>query len=228
MIVPRFTQEQCLILTDADAESLLATAMASEQQSISSTDPSMLIPAWWGANDTDLDLVLSALEPAARKHADIFGLQVLAEHAIYPPESSDPSPISLHANQTRMLFDAAYLAIQLGLKRLVWPVRIPMNHPDRIKGIGDALDRAMLVSRLVSIDADESTAPEIIIETPFIDLTDAQIADLAMDLAIPLESCWWASAQDLPLAQSCANAWQGMNALRSSMLEPKPGVKTPS
>lgn len=228
MIVPRFTQEQCLILTDADAESLLATAMASEQQSISSTDPSMLIPTWWGANDTDLDLVLSALEPAARKHADIFGHQLLADHAIYPPESPDSSSISLHANQTRMLLDASYLAIQLGLKRVVWPIRIPMNHPDRIKGIGDALDRAMLVSRLVSIDADETTAPEVIIETPFIDLSDAQIADLAMDMAIPLESCWWANAQDLPLAQSCAKAWQGMNALRSSMLEPKPGVKTPS
>ncbi len=226
MIVPRFTPEQCLILTDADIESLIATAMASEQQSINSLDPSILAPAWWAKNSDELDLVLPVLESAARSQAEIYALHVLPDHAFYPPDSNESAQITTSVQQSRILLDAAYLAMQLGLKRVVWPIRIPESHPNRIAAIGEAIDRAMLISRLVSIDANTETAPELLIETPFVDLSDDQIADLAQDIAIPIDTCWWADAGDITIAQQRAEAWKSIDPRQSAMLEPKPGVRT--
>ena len=229
MIVPRFTQERCLILTDTDVESLLATAMAAEQQSISSTDPSQLVPAWWEPyENTELDLVISAIEPALKRHADMYAMPAHPSHAYYPPEDGQDSAESLAEHQTRILTEAAYLAIHNGLRRVVWPIRVPSSHPDRITAIGNAIDRAMLISRLVSLDATQNSAPEVQIETPFIDLSDAQMHELIRDMALPIDSCWWAQAQTIPLAQIRAEHWLGGEPRGAIQLEPKPGVQSPT
>lgn len=227
MLVPRFTQERCLILSDADVESTLAAAMASEQQSISNADPSTLIPAWWDRESGEnLDLIISAVEPAIKRHADLYALNARPELHCYPPEGdhTEDLPVAIHC--THMLTTAAYQAIELGLRRVIWPLRIPEDHPDRINHIGTALDRAMLISRLVSLDAAAETSPEVQIETPFIDLTDIQILDLARDMALPLETCWWAQAQSIPSAQHRAQRWQQVDQRQAVQLEPKPGVQT--
>lgn len=228
MIVPRFTQEQCLILTDSDVESLLAAAMASEQQAIGSIEPSMLCPAWWATNADELDVVLPILESSVTRQGDIFGLRFLPEQPFYPPESVGVTAVHHHAQQTRMLQDAAYLAMQSGIKRVIWPIRIPESQPERVKEIGNAIDRAMLISRLVTIDADQSTAPEVVIETPFIDLSDEQILELSLDMSLPIETCWWSQARDLDLAHARVQDWHRINSNRSAMPEPKPNVKAPS
>lgn len=226
MIVPRFTQERCLILTDADVESMLAIAMASEQQSLTSTEPSVVVPAWWGREREDLDLIISAIEPATQKHTHRFGLLLDQGMVLYPPETSTDSPLECSAHQTRMLTDAAYAAMESGIKRVVWPIRIPENHPDRINAIGDVLDRALLISRLVTLDADRSAAPEIIIETPFVDLSDRHIGELAIDMSLPISSAWWWRVDTLALARDRYQEWQQCDARQSALLEPKPDPQT--
>ncbi len=226
MIVPRFTQERCLILSDADIESMLAIAMASEQQSLSSTEPSIVVPAWWGRERKDLDLIISAIEPASHKHTQRFGLMLDQSMVLYPPETSPESTVEYSAHQSRMLTDAAYAAMDAGIKRVIWPIRIAENHPHRIKAIGDVLDRALLISRLVTLDAEKSGAPEVIIETPFVDLSDRHIGELALDMTLPISSAWWWGIDTLELARDRHQEWQQCDARQSALLEPKPDAQT--
>ena len=228
MLVPRFTQERCLILTDADVESLLASAMAAEQQSISTSDPSKLIPAWWGTTDEDIDLLISAIDPAATHQATIFALAIDPQRALYPPEDETVSEPDLGQLQTRLLTEAAYLAMNSGLRKVVWPIRIPDDHPDRIGAIGAAIDRAMLVARIVSLDATHESAPEVSIDTPFIDLTVEQISELARDMNLPIETCWWQSPSNAQIAGRCRARWAGIDKRSATQLEPKPGAQTPA
>jgi len=228
MLVPRFTQERCLILTDADVESLLATAMANEQQSLNAADPSTLLPAWWGTTDEDLDLLLSAIDPAAVHQAGIYALKIDPQRALYPPDEESVSIKDLGLLQTRLLTEAAYIALHSGLRKVVWPIRISENHPDRIGAIGKAIDRAMLVARIVTLDASEHTAPEVKIDTPFVDFTQEQICELARDMALPVDSCWWHSPNSIALADQRRAQWASIDKRSATQLEPKPGIQSPA
>lgn len=228
MIVPRFTQERCLILTDSDVESLLAAAMASEQQSLTASDPSVLLPAWWNAADEDLDLLISAIDPAVLNQARMLGLGANPQHALYPPDEDTRSPTQLGQLQSRILTEAAYLALNSGIKKVVWPIRVPTDHPNRIEAIGDTIDRAMLIARLVSLDVTTQTAPEVAIDTPFVDLNDDQVFELARDMPIPLETCWWNAAPTLPAAQQRKADWNALTNRSALQIEPKPGTQTPA
>ncbi len=222
MIVPRFTQDRCLILTDTDIESLLAAAMASEQQALTGANPSILVPAWWTQASDDLDLIISAIDPAVIDQAGTFALNAEPSRAFYPP---DDEPSTQGQLETRLLTEAAYLALNSGIKRVVWPIRIPADHPDRVAAIGTAIDRAMLVARLVSLDASTETAAEVHIDTPFIDLNDQQIFELAQDMALPIETCWWSKARTLPQAQRRREQWNEISTRTSLQIEPKPGAQ---
>jgi hypothetical protein len=228
MIVPRFTQERCLILTDADVESLLASAMAAEQQSLTAADPSVLLPAWWDVADDDLDLLISAIDPAVLNQARMLGLNAQPQHALYPPDEDTRSGPQLGQLQSRILTEAAYLALSVGIKKVVWPIRIPTDHPDRIQAIGDTIDRAMLIARLVTLDATTDTAPEVSIDTPFVDLNDDQIFELARDMPVPLETCWWNAAPTLAAAQQRKADWNALTNRSALQIEPKPGTQTPA
>ena len=57
--------------------------------------------------------------------------------------------------------------------------------------IAQAADRALLAGRLAGLDATLHASPGVQVETPLLDLTDGQLADLAMDMDVPLETCWW-------------------------------------
>lgn len=230
MLAPRFTQERCLILTDTDVESLLAAAMAAEQRDLSADQPSTLIPAWWGPSDRDLDLLISAIDPAATQQAALLALNIDPQHALYPPEdepAQTTTDTDLGQHQTRLLNEAAYLAMRAGLRKVVWPVRIPDNHPDRVGAIATALDRALLVARTVSLDATPQTAPEVTIDTPFIDLTAEQMVDLARDMALPTETCWWNSTNPHPLADQQRALWAAIERRSAAQLEPKPNTPQP-
>lgn len=77
-----------------------------------------------------------------------------------------------------------------GAARVVWPVQFHADDntlTDQLDRIGAAIDRALLVARLDLLDRGE----EIAIETPLVDLTDRQLADLVVDLDAPAYLCWW-------------------------------------
>jgi len=71
----------------------------------------------------------------------------------------------------------------------VWPVHVGAD----LEGMDRALARARLVERLVNLDLpqEHEGEPPLRIETPLLDLTDRQIAELAADLDAPLDVCWW-------------------------------------
>lgn len=233
MIVPRFPQDRCVILTDAGIESLLACAMASEQQQIAAADPSILLPACWSWDGHDeIDLLISAIDPAIIQQAGLFGLDIFPDQALYPPDD-----IALHTVaergllQSRMLLEAAHLALRSGIRRVVWPVRA--MHPGRtetmtqmVDEIATLIDRALLASRLVSLDASPDTAVEVVIETPFVDLSNEQIAEMALDIAAPIDACWWHNARSLERAQAEQRFWSSPLSTLSPLPEPKPTPRT--
>lgn len=222
MQIPRFPDEPCLLITDAGLGSLVLTAMAAEQ---SSKDATRLYPAWW-ASQTDMDLRIPAIDRAIDMQADLLSLQVIRDHAGYPEEPLPRSqPASLGTHQTRMLLDAATLAIQLGLKRVIWPIRAigpddNENPAELIDHIAIAIDRALLTARLATLDAQDQGGVEVTIETPIVDLTNHELSDLAADLNVPINSCWWTN-QNLPDAPDHFNCWDH-EPTTTSMLEHRP------
>ncbi len=100
-------------------------------------------------------------------------------------------------------------------QRIIWPVQYHADHdsvPAQLDRIAAAVDRALLVSRLSLLESD-AAADEITIETPLVDLTDSQIADLAVDLDAPAYLCWWWHRHGEPEVESLAGverrAWLG-------------------
>jgi len=98
-----------------------------------------------------------------------------------------------------MLRRAGWIARRLGCARVAWDacpgsaagrggeVIDPRATPD-LDAVGATLDRALLVARLVNLDAG---AGVIRIDAPLADLTDWQLADLAADLEAPIDRVWW-------------------------------------
>jgi hypothetical protein len=93
------------------------------------------------------------------------------------------------------LLAAAYVAAAHRCDRVVWPVQspAPVSGEDDVDldRIAADVDRALLVSRLVALDADEHGRPGLRIETPYVDLSDRQLAELAFDMDVPVHLCWW-------------------------------------
>lgn len=124
---------------------------------------------------------------AVRVQADIFGIEVLQRDWL----GSDGSG----AGQSRALLAAAQTAAELGIRRVLWAVQYPLigAEPD-LDRIAATVDRCLLVSRLVSLDLwdhPSPSVPEVRVETPLVDLSDGQLADLALDLGAPIMSAWW-------------------------------------
>jgi len=109
------------------------------------------------------------------------------------------------SEQSPALLTAARIAACAGKRRLVWSVQYPYigTEPD-LDTIATTTDRALLVSRLASLDLWDDPAsqvPEVRVETPLIDLSDEQIADFAADLGVPWNTLWWRDASG-----ACARA----------------------
>ena len=130
---------------------------------------------------------------AVKRRAELLGLgdPVLAPRAPREKPSDSPSPsgeTDERALATDLLLQAGRESVRRGLRRLVWPVSCGADLEDMEREI----ERARLVERLVNLDAplgDGSSALRL--ETPLIDLTDRQIAELATDLDAPLDVAWW-------------------------------------
>lgn len=222
MQIPRYPDDPCLIITDAGLPALILASMLSEQQPSANKLRSTLYPAWWSSL-TDMDIRVPSIDRAVEMQADLLSLSVVRDHAGYPEESNHrESQSSLGIHQTRMLHEAATLAIQLGYKRVLWPIQIPesTDAPKRLSEISTAIDRALLTARLATLDAQSQGGIEVTIETPLVDLNDQQLADIAADLNAPISSCWWTDSS-LPDAQSHINRWT-RESKTASMLEPRP------
>ncbi len=221
MQIPRHPNEPCLLITDAGLSSLILAAMASEQSS-SSDQRTTLYPAWW-TSQSDMDLRIPAIDRAVNMQADLLSLAVVQDHAGYPEElPSNGHQSSLGVHQTRMLLDAATLAISMGIKRVLWPIRASTSQDpmEQLDHIATAIDRSLLTARLATLDAQDQGGVEVTIETPLVDLTDQELSDLAADLNVPINSCWWTDT-GLPSAPKEFARWT-KQPTTASMLEHRP------
>ncbi len=184
-------QGRTLILSDGGLTSLLAAAIVADEDahrtrgSDAAGERGLL---WACGTSGDLDPTCAQ---AASQHAQIFSLEYLP-----PIEFGGAATAILGLRgevETMSLVRACYLAAARGAKRVVWPVQLPRTggRDGDLDLMAKALDRALLVSRLVSIDEADIGVPEVVIETPFVDLDDEQVADLALDMELPVDACWW-------------------------------------
>lgn len=93
---------------------------------------------------------------------------------------------------TRILLEACEEAVRRHCWRVIWPV----VGGGSVTEMFAAAEQADLITRLVRLGgmagAGPKDGPDLRIELPLVDLTTDQVADLALDLDVPVESCWWA------------------------------------
>lgn len=178
---------RALVVSDGGLAGLVATAIATEEIVRRENLKQVAAPVVWSAWHDDSPV--RARDAAVTRHAEAFGAVRVDTHAPTHHEGE-----SIGAWKNRVLLRAGSLALANGCRRVVWPIQFTgpsAEEPGSVDAIADALNRAVLVSRLVSLDAGEAGLPEVSVETPFVDLADAQLADLAFDLSVSVDECWW-------------------------------------
>ena len=175
-----------LVISNGDLPGLVAAMIASEDTVRRDTVHAGHPVVWAGTAQG---------AKAAERQASSLGLRTIRRKpGVSAPSGSPDESLRTGEGANRLLMDAATAALSLRCPLVVWPV-LPAGpasaEPALVELIAAAVSRATLVSRLVSLDAPMVGLPEIRIETPFVDLTDQQLADLACDLGVRFEECWW-------------------------------------
>lgn len=141
-----------------------------------------------------------------------------------------------------LLMAAGDEAAKRGIGRVVWPVQFAAtDDQSRLAQVGGAFDRALLAARLLSVDTRLSFGQSVLIHTPFAELSDAQLLDLAADMDAPVGTAWWCesqtSAQQPPSpCGKCASCLRWLGAMKqagivapiahlpAALLEDKPAI----
>jgi len=137
---------------------------------------------------------------AVKRRAELLGLAPPVTGHVPKPAAAKqdgaapPHALDERAMTTDQLLRAGREAVGLGVRTLIWPVHCGID----LEAMERELARARLVERLVNLDAPRvgtetggGSEPAVRLETPLLDLTDQQIAELARDLDAPLETAWW-------------------------------------
>lgn len=121
---------------------------------------------------------------------------------------------------SELLMAACIEALRHNIHRVIWPIQlggpnIPTDqiNLDELDLVADAFDRALLCARLLAIDAGPRG---LLIETPYIDFTDAQVMDLAADMDAPVNLAWWCrtgQSAEASLCGSCPECLRWSQAL---------------
>ncbi len=191
------------MVSDGSVGGLIATAIATEETVRRENLRELSPPLVWAAWPDETPPAIR--EAAVTAHAEMFGAVRLDESAPLKRASETDGTWT-----NRLLLRAGTLALANGCRRVIWPVQHPgptPEEPANVDFIADALNRATLLARLVSLDASEAGLPEVVYETPFVDLSDTQLADLMTDLSLSPQSCWWWGG-DAPLAARLRSRWE--------------------
>lgn len=125
-----------------------------------------------------------AFTRSVQRQAEIFGVeQVTIAPPLYQPESAlSLEPQGMAASV--LLMAAAQYALEQGCRRLIWPVQIGPDY----EAVSAALERAQLVTHLIELDLE---GEPLLIELPFVELTDTQIGEIALHADAPVQAAWW-------------------------------------
>jgi hypothetical protein len=182
-----------LILSDGGLPSLVACMHAREAAILGGVKPeSLLQQAMVLAFVPQPEAVLLQRKAAATQ-AESLGLGWCGHEArgfaMASPQADDGEREAIE------LLGAALLAARLGCERVIWPATAGTSDSVVLDRLAQINDRALVTARLASIASSTATASGIVIDTPFAELSDRQVADLAMDIAAPMETCWWWARQ---------------------------------
>lgn len=120
---------------------------------------------------------------------------------------------------SRLLLEASYAAVAQGAGRVVWAGAAAADARDAIDldALSGIHTRAMLVERLASLEQGEASGGGFKVQVPYADLTDRQLADLVLDMDLPIWTCWWWSLGRGPrsvpgaeLARAEYERWDGI------------------
>lgn len=175
-----------LVISDGSLASLVAAASARESIVSAGGDeraarPVLLfVPAG--------DETTHARRGAVERHASLYDLEIVDATADLRGPGAHGS-FAAGLAETLTLINATYLGASKGCDLIVWPVQFA--GPLDVDRVARVVDRALLVTRLASLDSVDLGRPTLRVDTPYADLTDRQLADLALDMNVPIESLWW-------------------------------------
>ena len=194
------TKGRVLILTDGGLPGLIAALYAREACAMGAggKTPEQLA-AWLRESVLLLPFGLSAQSKlpqsrAVATQAGTLGLGLLGE------EIKPLLTVAAHADDDERegmeLLGVLLLAARLQCTRVVWPVHAGGHDAVDIDRLSQIADRGLVASKFASICSSASTAVGLHVDTPFADLTDRQLADMAIDIDAPVDACWWWKATD--------------------------------
>lgn len=178
--------KKTLVLCDGDLPGMVALSLA--QDALGSTGSCGVLAAPIAADRTEA--VASRIRSLAESQA--------ADCLDFPAVA--PAALTAGARRTRYLTEAVHHAMANGYGVLSCPWQAGAFDAEKPLGIDEVptvenlareLDRALLVSRLVTLDASEHGVGVFEVQTPVMDLSDAQVAELALDLDVPIWRAWW-------------------------------------
>jgi len=140
---------------------------------------------------------------AVERHASVYGASVASSELVIEPAAEGSAGTGL----SQLLLASVPIASEHGCDAILLPIRPASAAPDGslpVDEIAREVDRAELVSRLAALD----TGRPCSIVTPVVDLTERQVLDLAGDMGVPDEMCWWHGVSGDDAATRFAAAWR--------------------
>ncbi len=165
---------------------------------------------------------LCSLSGMSERNTIRFECPTLAAGGASPqsPGAGLAEPIGAGAKATAMLLSAAIEAVSFGISRVIWPIHAGAAKDVNTDALADTCDRALLAGQLIGLGVARAGSTEatslvrsVRIETPYADLTDAELMDLALDMDVPLHACWWCLNEDARPCAHCSGCMRWREAL---------------
>lgn len=175
--------DELLIIADGDLPSLVALAAARvaakgwPSQGVEGLPPAA--PAVVAIAPTQDDRVR-----AIQEQARVLGMPTID---LSPAECAGADWLA----ETALLLAACAAAAAAKRPTVVWPIQYESGDQINLDRVSKAVDRSIACARLVEIDSGLHGCHDLHIDTPLVDYTDRQIAELAVDLSVPVHLCWW-------------------------------------
>lgn len=195
------------IITDGGVASLLMLAIETSGNQVDAA--SVWIPA-------SLEGTRIA---AVQRQAAYFGMPIASEQT----STGGPTP----ADDLRTLLEAGIACRQKGGGEIVWASNAPPapsgDGPD-VESIARIVEQSVLMSQIVTLSSG-AAAISVRFRVPLADLTDRQLADLVLDLDLPIWLCWWWDQQSTEAAAE-RDRWMGLLKQAGWVGEIRPEVVT--
>lgn len=193
--------ERTAIIIDGSLASAVALAAAREARVQTGGAPA----AVW--IDAGLDENAPLRDRAARSMASAMGCTVMG------PQEPVADARTSGVDRAVLLLIAGTASCHAGRPEVLWPVTIESaadtSPSDQAAAAAREIDRAVLVTRLLSLDATDHGHVSVGVTCPFAEMPDRGVAELAVDLAAPVELCWWVGQTSASARREQAR-WEGL------------------